>query len=108
LFGFRFALNGICYPCRYEVVEKRAKFQLAKALKRLHLVEGFLIVTHSLDLAVQTIRRAQDSTDAIERLRESLGLSDEQAAGVMNLTLRRLTSLEVGKIKSERDQLNDS
>lgn len=90
------------------MVEKRAKFQLAKALKRLHLVEGFLIVTSKLDFAVQTIREAQDSTDAIERLKETLKLSDEQATGVMNLTLRRLTSLEIGKIKSERDQLTES
>lgn len=46
--------------CRCEAVERRAKFNLAKANKRLHLVEGFLAALTDLDQVVKSIRAAND------------------------------------------------
>ena len=87
---------------RCEVVEKRARFDLGKARKRLHLVDGFLIAMTNMDNVVNIIRAADDADSATGELQSKFGLTKEQAEGVMSLTLRRLTSLENKKLEEEQ------
>jgi hypothetical protein len=90
---------------RCKVVQRRAQFDLNKASKRLHLVEGFLAAMCDLDNVVSIIRKAPDAAMAAAQLQSTLGLSTEQAEGVLGLTLRRLTSLENGKLVDEQKVL---
>ena len=87
------------------MIERRAQFELMKATKRLHLVSGFLAAMQDLDEVVGVIRSAADAAEAGETLQSGFGLSKEQAEGVLGLTLRRLTSLEVGKLRDEQKTL---
>lgn len=96
---------------RCEVVRRRAEHQLNKACRRLHLVEGYLLAMNSLDLVVRTIREATDSQSALKNLQSRISLSKEQAEGVLGMTLRRLTGLELESLRSEdvalRRQIQD-
>ncbi|KAG7673555.1 hypothetical protein KSW81_006757 [Nannochloris sp. 'desiccata'] len=91
---------------RCEIVEKRAQFELAKAKKRLHLVDGFLLAMARMDQVVNTIRAAKDGDSAMQELQTTFMLTKEQAQGVMNLTLRRLTSMETKILEDEQAGLN--
>lgn len=87
------------------MVERRAQFDLSKASKRLHLVDGFLIAMADLDNVVAAIRQAPDVVAATAALQSTFQLSKEQAEGVLGLTLRRLTSLEKEKLLDEQATL---
>jgi DNA gyrase subunit A len=95
----------LTFCCRSEVVERRARFELAKAGKRLHLVEGYLVAMQNIDEVVNVVRFAADPSAATATLESSFQLSREQAEGVLGLTLRRLTSLEANKLKDEQSDL---
>jgi DNA gyrase subunit A len=89
------------------VVERRAAYELAKAAQRLHLVDGFLAAMHDMDAVVAAVRAAPDGAGAAAALQAPpFGLSREQAEGVLGMTLRRLTSLEAGKLREEQGQLS--
>lgn len=90
---------------RCEVVRKRAERDVQRARARLHLVQGFLLAMNDLDKVVATIRAAADGAQAAAQLRSGYGMSGEQAEGVLNLSLRRLTSLEAQKLQDEADTL---
>eukprot|EP00891_Asterochloris_glomerata_P009690 jgi/Astpho2/9690/Aster-03682 len=92
---------------RCQVVERRARFACEGAKKRLHLVEGFLKAMAALDGVIKVIRGAQDSADASAQLQQGFNLSSEQAEGVLNMSLRRLTSLEAQKLEDEAQKLRD-
>ncbi|KAL3143174.1 hypothetical protein ABBQ38_002033 [Trebouxia sp. C0009 RCD-2024] len=91
---------------RCDVVERRARFNLGKAEKRQHLVAGFLAALTDLDQIVKLIRAADDGAAASECLQQQFRLSKEQAEGVLNMSLRRLTSLEANRLQEESQQLN--
>lgn len=100
-------LRMSCCPCRCQVVERRARFACEGAKKRLHLVEGFLKAMAALDGVIKVIRGAQDGADASAQLQQGFNLSSEQAEGVLNMSLRRLTSLEAQKLEDEAQKLRD-
>jgi DNA gyrase subunit A len=87
---------------RCEIVEKRAQFELEKAKKRLHLVDGFLLAMSNMDRVVNAIRAEKDGESAMQVLQTAFMLTKEQAQGVMNLTLRRLTSMENKMLEDEQ------
>ena len=88
---------------RCEVVERRGRHELQKALQRLHLVDGFLAAMRDLDALVHAIRSASDAATASTALQAApFDLSHEQTEGVLGMTLRRLTSLELGKLQDEQ------
>ena len=87
------------------MVAKRASFELRKASKRLHLVDGFLSAMSSMDAVVNCIRAAKDGETAMQELQSTFALTKEQAEGVMSLTLRRLTSMENKKLEEEQGTL---
>ena len=90
---------------RHEVVIRRAKFDLAQAEKRAHILQGYIIALDHLDEVIQIIREADTPQVAQDNLVARFNFSEVQAKAILELRLRVLTSLEFGKIKEEYDAL---
>ena len=90
---------------RHKVVVRRTKFDLKKASERMHIVLGLLIAQDNIDEVIHTIRAAKDPESGRQALMEKFGLSELQAAAIMEMRLRALTGLEHGKLTAERDEL---
>lgn len=88
-----------------EVVERRCRFDLAKAQERAHILEGLRIALDYIDEVVATIRNAANPEEARTKLMERFGLSFKQAAAILEMRLRALTGLEHGKIDAEYAEL---
>src|ERR687886_47520 len=84
-----------------EVVTRRTKFELDRAEKRAHVLEGYLIALDHLDAVIELIRASEDADAARRRLVEEFDLSEIQAQAILDLRLQRLTALEADKIKRE-------
>ena len=86
-----------------DVLERRTRFDLKKALERQHLLEGLKIACDNIDEVIKVIRESYDN--AKERLMERFSLSDVQATAILNMQLRRLQGLEIEKIENELAEL---
>jgi DNA gyrase subunit A len=86
---------------RFEVITRRTRFDLDKALKRQHILEGLLIALDNLDEVIKTIRSSPDADEARGKLMESFGLTEVQATAILDMQLRRLAALERQKIEDE-------
>ena len=86
---------------RKEVVVRRTKFDLAKALDRAHILEGLKIALKDLDRVIKIIKASKDPQEAKAELMKRLGLSDKQAQAILEMQLQRLTHLEQDKIEKE-------
>ncbi|HLH76813.1 MAG TPA: DNA gyrase subunit A [Candidatus Binataceae bacterium] len=86
---------------RRRVLTRRTQHELAQAEARLHILDGLLIALRNLDAIIALIRAAPDAESARSQLMTRFSLSQLQAQAILDLTLRRLTSLERGKIESE-------
>ncbi|MCX6383707.1 MAG: DNA gyrase subunit A [Actinobacteria bacterium] len=90
---------------RYDVVVKRAKYELKKAEERAHILEGLLIALDNLDAVIKLIRASKDVPTAKAGLIEKFGLTEIQAQAILDMRLQRLTALEREKIKAEHKEL---
>jgi DNA gyrase subunit A len=90
---------------RKEVVVRRTRFDLARALERAHILEGLVIALDHLDAVIKLIRAAADPATAKNGLMEGFGLSDRQAQAILEMRLQRLTGLERDKIAEEYAEL---
>lgn len=90
---------------RYDVVVKRAKYELKKAEERAHILEGLLIALDNLDAVIKLIRASRDVPTAKAGLIEKFGLTEIQAQAILEMRLQRLTALEREKIKAEHKEL---
>ncbi|MEI7647443.1 MAG: DNA topoisomerase (ATP-hydrolyzing), partial [Actinomycetes bacterium] len=90
---------------RFEVVRRRSEYRRRKAADRAHIVEGLLIALDAIDDVIHIIRTSKDSTEARAKLAEAFELSEIQTQHIMDMPLRRLTSLEVGKLRDELAEL---
>ena len=90
---------------RHEVVVRRTRYDLAQAEKRAHILEGLLIAVDHIDEVIRIIRGAQSPDEAKAALIERFGLSEAQAAAIIDMRLRALTGLERDKLKREYDEL---
>ena len=88
-----------------EVIVRRTKFELDKAEKRVHILEGYKIALNNIDEVVKTIRNAKTDDEAKEKLMEKFGFDQIQAEAILELKLRRLTGLERAKIEEELNEL---
>ena len=88
-----------------DIVVRRTKFDLEKARKRCHIVEGLLVAQANIDEVIETIKSSKDRTDASIKLKERFLLSDEQTNAILDMKLSRLTALEVDTIKNEYNEL---
>jgi DNA gyrase subunit A len=90
---------------RYEVIVRRAKYELEQAQKRAHILEGLLIALDHLDEVIAIIRASKTPDEARSGLIERFGLSDVQANAIIEMRLRQLTGLEHDKIRDEHAEL---
>ncbi len=88
-----------------EVIIRRTKFDLDKAEKRVHILEGYKIALDNIDDFIQIIKEAKTDTEAKTKLIEKYSLTDIQAEAILELKLRRLTGLERDKIEAELNDL---
>jgi len=90
---------------RKEVVIRRTRFDLEKAEKRLHIVEGLKKALDKIDLVISLIRRSKSVEDAKSRLMKELALSDVQATAILEMRLQKLTGLEREALYKEMKEL---
>ena len=88
-----------------EIIIRRTKFDLDKAEKRVHILEGYIIALNNIDEVIKLIRAARDDEVARNGLMTRFGLTETQANAILEMRLRRLTGLEREKIESELAEL---
>ncbi len=86
---------------RKDIITRRTKFDLNKALDRAHILEGLKIALDNLDKIIKTIRQSKDPQTAKEALMENFDLSERQSVAILEMQLQRLTALEREKLDEE-------
>ena len=86
---------------RHEVVVRRTQFELKKAEKRVHILEGLKICLDNIDKIVELIKKSKNPEAAKEGLMKEFKLSEIQAQAILDMRLQRLTGLERKKIEDE-------
>ena len=86
-----------------EVLTRRTKYDLRKAMERAHLLEGLLIAQDNIDECIRIIRSRYD--DAKEALMERFGLDDVQAQAILDMRLKALQGLDREKLQAEYNEL---
>lgn len=90
-----------------EVVERRTRYDLAKAEARAHILEGFVIALDNIDEVIRIIRSSNTDREAKDVLMERFKLSEKQSEAILEMKLRRLTGLEREKIEAELKELRE-
>lgn len=90
---------------RFDVITRRTRFELDKAEKRAHILQGYRIALTNIDRIIEMIRNAPDGNTAREELIEKYNFSDTQARAILDMKLQRLTGLERDKIEAEYQEL---
>ncbi len=93
---------------RFDVVTRRTKFELEKAEKRSHILEGFRIALDNIAEIIKIIRGSQDANAAKETLKLDYSFSEAQARSILDMKLQRLTGLERDKIETEYNALMET
>lgn len=97
-----------CYiDHQIDVVRRRTEFDLDKALKRVHILEGLLTAVDNIDEIVHIIRSSQDDAEAKKRMHERFDLDDIQGEAILQMRLRRLTGLARQDLVDEISQLRE-
>ena len=90
---------------RHDVVVRRTRFELEKALKRAHILEGLLKAIDIIDEIIQIIKASRNVDEAKAELVSRFGFTEIQAAAIVEMRLRQLTGLEKDKLQNEYDEL---
>lgn len=98
--------NYFDFQC--EVIERRTRFDLNKALDRLHILEGLLTAIDNIDEVVHIIRSSKTNEIAKQSLMERFSLSEVQTKAILDMRLARLTGLERDSIVNEINLLNEA
>src|SRR5579875_1026063 len=93
---------------RERVITRRSLFEKRQAEARLHILEGLLIALKNLDPVIKLIRASKDAESARSGLMTQFKLTQAQAQAILDLTLRRLTSLERDKIAAEYKETEET
>lgn len=88
-----------------EVVTRRTKFDLDKAEKRAHIVEGLFIALDNIDRIIKIVRASKDDNEAKEKFYQEFKLSDAQSQAILDMRIRRLTGLERERLEAEYEKL---
>ncbi len=89
-----------------EVIIRRTQFELEKAEKRVHILEGYKIALDNIDEVIKIIKESKADSDAKNKLMSRFGLTEIQTDNILELKLRRLTGLEREKIEDELNALH--
>ena len=96
-----------CYIAHQkDVIVRRTRFDLEKAMERQHILQGLHIALENIDAIVELLKKSRDRQDAIDKLMKNYRLSDKQAVAILDMRLQRLTGLEVEKINNELAELD--
>ena len=90
---------------RHEVILRRTRFDLDKAQKRAHILEGLLKALDVIDQIINIIRASKNVEDAKNELMATFAFTEVQATAIVEMRLRQLTGLEREKLQSEYDEL---
>ncbi|MEE1500547.1 MAG: DNA topoisomerase IV subunit A, partial [Enterococcus hirae] len=90
---------------RKQVITKRSQFDLEKAQKRQHIVEGLMKALSILDEVIATIRESKDKKNAKQNLVEVFQFTEEQAEAIVTLQLYRLTNTDITELRKESESL---
>ena len=90
---------------RHEVILRRTRFDLEKARKRAHILEGLLKALDVIDQIINIIRSSKSVEEAKNELMAIFGFTDVQATAIVEMRLRQLTGLEREKLQNEYDEL---
>ena len=90
---------------RHEVILRRTRFDLEKARKRAHILEGLLKALDVIDQIINIIRSSKSVDEAKAELIAQFGFSEAQATAIVEMRLRQLTGLEREKLQNEYDEL---
>jgi DNA gyrase subunit A len=90
---------------RQEVITRRTQFELERAQRRAHILEGLKIALDNLDAVIRTIRSSRTSESARNNLMRDFKLTEVQATAILDMQLRRLAALERKKIEDEYTDL---
>jgi DNA gyrase subunit A len=90
---------------RKTIIRRRTQFELDKALKRAHILEGLKIALKYIDRIIRTIKTSKNTEQAKQRLVKEFDLSEIQAQAILEMQLQRLTALERDKIDAEYMEL---
>lgn len=90
---------------RKEVILRRSRFELNKAMKRAHIVAGLIKALSILDQVIATIRASKNKQEAKQNLIQSYSFSDEQAEAIVMMQLYRLTNTDVTALEKEAHEL---
>ncbi len=89
-----------------EVIIRRCQFELDKAEKRVHILEGYKIALDNIDEVIKIIKESKADSEAKEKLMSKFGFTEIQTDNILELKLRRLTGLEREKIEEELNALH--
>lgn len=102
--GLKRILNSYVHH-RKEVITKRSQYELAKARRRQHIVEGLMKALSILDEVITAIRNSKDKKDAKQNLVAQFAFTEEQAEAIVTLQLYRLTNTDITQLQKEAEEL---
>ena len=88
-----------------EVVTRRTKFDLDKAEKRAHIVEGLFIALDNIDRIIKIVSASKDDNEAKEKFYQEFKLTEAQSQAILDMRIRRLTGLERERLEAEYEKL---
>ena len=91
---------------RFEIIERRSRFDLDIATQRLHIVDGLIIAIQNISDVVDCIKKSSSVEDAKKSLIDLYSISEKQAKAILDMKLSKLTSLETSSLNSEKAELS--
>ncbi len=92
---------------RRDVIRRRTQFELARAERRNHILEGYLLALQNLEAIIELVQTAESPQTAEQQLRDTYELSEHQTREILTMTLRQLTGLERQRIHDEYTEILD-
>ncbi|MCR5291126.1 MAG: DNA topoisomerase (ATP-hydrolyzing) subunit A [Treponema sp.] len=90
---------------RDDVITRRTKYELKKALERAHILEALIVAVDNIDEVIKIIRASRDTEEAKLNLEKRFNFDDVQAQAIVDMQLKRLTHLQIDELKKEMAEL---
>lgn len=90
---------------RQDVVTRRTRYELRKAEERAHILRALIVAIDNIDEVIKIIRGSRDTQSAKNALMERFGFDDVQAQAIVEMQLKRLTSLEIEDLRKELEEI---